>query len=297
MSELAVSSRVTHRPVPSAVIAGVLATAAAGWLVLTERMAGMDSGPGGDPGTLGWFAGTWAVMTVAMMLPASAPAVMRVVRARQARGPAAAVLFLAGYGAVWMLAGLAGYSLVQAARGLHLSTLAWSSAGRYVAAASVAAAGFYQLTAAKHRWLARCRAPKVQPGSHRIAGGLLAGAEHGGCCVACCWTLMAALYALGMMIITWTVLLTILIAGERLMPQPALSVYAAAVVLVVLGVTMAVSPTAVPALTAPPKARPMTMGVHGPMLRDGVVRAVNPIRPHGALSDPRARRRPDVRAR
>jgi predicted metal-binding membrane protein len=71
-----------------------------GWLVLIQRMAGMGSGPGGDPGALGWFAATRAVMTAAMMLPAAAPAVLGVVRARPSKAPAAALLFLAGYGAV-----------------------------------------------------------------------------------------------------------------------------------------------------------------------------------------------------
>lgn len=267
MRQLADIPRASSRLIPTTVIAGVLTATAASWFVLTERMAGMDTGPGGDPGTFGWFAGTWAVMTAAMMLPASAPTVMSVVRARRARAPATAALFLAGYGAVWMLAGLAGYSIVQIARGLHLSTLAWSSAGRYVAAASVAAAGLYQFTDAKHRWLARCTTPRFHPPSDRVAGVLLAGAEHGGCCVACCWTLMAALYALGMMSITWMVLLTVLIVSERLLPHPALAVFAVAAVLVVLGVAMAVSPTVVPALTIPHKARPMTMGARGPMRR------------------------------
>lgn len=264
MRQLAVRPRAESCLIPTAVIAGVLTAAAAGWLVLTERMAGMDSGPGGDPGALGWFAGTWAVMTAAMMLPASAPAVMRVARARRAQAPAAAVLFLAGYGTVWMLAGLAGYSLVQATRGLHLGALAWSSAGRYVAGASVAAAGLYQLTDAKRRWLARCTAPELHLRRYRIAGALLAGAEHGGCCVACCWTLMAALYAIGMMSITWMAMLTVLIVGERLLPHPALAVHAVAAVLVVLGVAMAASPAAVPALTIPPKAHPMTTGIREP---------------------------------
>jgi predicted metal-binding membrane protein len=247
------------------VIVGVLA--AAGWLLLTERMAGMDSGPGGDLGALGWFAGTWAGMTAAMMFPASVPAVMRVARERRAQAPEAALLFLVGYGAVWMLAGLAGYSLIQAGRGLHVDALAWSSAGRYVAGASVVAAGLYQFTGAKHRWLARCTAPERHPPSDRVAGALLLGAEHGVCCVACCWTLMSALYALGMMSITWTAVVTVLIVSERVVPRPALAAYAVAAVLVVLGVTMAASPTAVPTLTIPPKAHPMTMGVRGPMRR------------------------------
>lgn len=264
MRELAVSPRVTLRLVAPAVTVGVLAPAAAGWLVLTQRMAGMDNGPGGDPGALGWFAGTWAVMTAAMMLPASAPAVVRVVRGRRAHTSEAAVLFLVGYGAIWMLAGLAGYSLVQAGRGLHVGALAWSSAGRYLAGASVVAAGLYQLTAAKHRWLARCTEPERHPPSDRVAGALRAGAEHGGCCVACCGTLMAALYALGMMNITWMAVVTVLIVSERLVPRPAVAARTVAAVLVVLGLALALSPTAIPALTTPTKARPMTMGMRGP---------------------------------
>jgi predicted metal-binding membrane protein len=269
MRQLAVSSRPTFRLVPSAVIVGVLAAAAAGWCVLIERMAGMDSGPGGDPGALGWFAGTWAVMTAAMMFPASTSAVIRVVRGRRAHVPEAAVLFLLGYCAVWMVAGLTGYSLVQAGRDLHVGVLAWSSAGRYVAGACVVAAGLYQLTDAKHRWLSRCTATEPHSPSHRLAGALGLGAEYGGCCVACCWTLMAALYAVGMMSITWTAVITVLIVSERLAPRPALAVRAVAAALVVLGIAVAVSPASIPALTIPSRTRPMkmgptTMGMRGP---------------------------------
>ncbi len=32
-------------------------------------MAGMDAGPGTDPGSLGFYSGTWVVMMAAMMLP------------------------------------------------------------------------------------------------------------------------------------------------------------------------------------------------------------------------------------
>jgi predicted metal-binding membrane protein len=261
MTPLTLRPRAESRLIPTALLAAVLTAAASGWLVLAERMAGMDGGPGGDPGALGWFAGTWAVMTAAMMLPASAPGLLRLVRAWPSKVTAAAVLFLAGYGAVWMLAGLAGYSLIEAARGLHLGALAWSAAGHYLAGASVAAAGLYQLTDAKRRWLTRCAAPALPLARHPFAGALLAGAEHGSCCVACCWTLMAALYALGMMSITWMAMFTVLIVSERLLAHRALAVHAIAAVLVVLGVVLAVSPAAVPALTIPPKAHPMTMGM------------------------------------
>ena len=42
---LAITPRAESRLVPAASVAGVLAAAAAGWLVLVGRMAGMDSRP------------------------------------------------------------------------------------------------------------------------------------------------------------------------------------------------------------------------------------------------------------
>ena len=259
------------RVVSTGAVAAVLAAAAAGWLVLAQRMAGMDTGPGGDPGTLGWFAVSWAVMTAAMMLPASAPAVARLVRGGGAGAAAATVLFLLGYGAVWMLAGLAGYALVEAVRGGHAGALGWSSAGRYLAAATILAAAAYQLTAAKRRWLARCIDPDLPSPPGRAVGALRAGLEHGGCCVACCWTLMVALYALGMMSIVWMAVVTVLIVGERVLPRPALTATAVAAVLGVLGVAVAAWPAHLPGLTIPSGSHPaMMMRMAGPVPGAGV---------------------------
>jgi predicted metal-binding membrane protein len=267
MTAHAVSPHAESRLIPTAAAAGVLAGAAAGWLVLAPRMAGMDTSPGGGAGglgSLGWFAVTWIAMTAAMMLPASAPAVLQVVRGRRAGAPVTAAGFVTGYGGVWMLAGLAGYACVEAARALDVGALGWASAGRYVAAAAVVAAGLYQFTAVKRRWLERCTAPERHLPRPGIAGALGAGAAHGVCCVACCWTLMVALYALGIMSLTWMVLLTVLIAGERLVAQRSVAVPAVAAVLVVLGVGIAAAPASVPALTIPPTghhaARGMDMG-------------------------------------
>jgi predicted metal-binding membrane protein len=44
------------------------------------------------------------------------------------------------------------------------------------------------------------------------------GIEHGAWCVGCCWALMATLFALGVMSITWMVVIAALIAGEKLLP-------------------------------------------------------------------------------
>jgi predicted metal-binding membrane protein len=261
MTQLALTPRLESRLLPAAVLAGVLTATAAAWLVLIGRMAGMDTGPGGDPGAVGWFAATWAVMTVAMMLPAAAPAVLGLASARPARVPPAAALFVLGYVAVWMLAGLIGYVFVQAVRGLGLGALGWSAAGRYVAGAAIVAAGLYQLTDVKRRWLARCTAPDLHRGRESLTGSVRAGAEHGGCCVACCWTLMAALYALGIMSLVWMAVLTVLIAGERLLPRPDRAVWVVAAALVGIGLAVAFAPGSVPALTIPHAGHAMMMGM------------------------------------
>jgi predicted metal-binding membrane protein len=254
MTAHAVSPGAESRVVPAVVATGVLGAAAAGWIVLVDRMDAMampPATPGGDPGALGWFVVTWVVMTAAMMLPGSAPAIVRAVsgqRSRRAGVAPAAVAFVAAYGAVWLLAGLAGYAGVQGVRALHVSALGWSSAGRYLAAAALIAGGLYQLTGVKRQWLARCVAPEHRLTRSGVEAGVRAGAGHGVCCVTCCWTLMAALYALGIMSITWMVVLTVLIAAERLVPPSRVAV---AAVLLVLGVGVAAAPASMPGLTVP----------------------------------------------
>ncbi len=262
MTGVALDTRAGSRSLPLATLTALAAATAAAWVVLAGRMAGMYTGPGGDPGELAWFVPTWALMTAAMMLPATAPKVLHLTRARPAHRVVAATLFLAAYGAVWMAAGLFGYGLVQGVRALDAGVLGWAHAGRWLAAAALLAAAAYQLTPLKRRWLARCtdpRLPRPRPG---VRGALAGGLEHGGCCVACCWNLMAALYALGMMSLAWMAALTVLIAAERLLPRPALASRAVAVLLAAVGLAVAAAPASVPALTVPAGAhqRSMTMG-------------------------------------
>ena len=64
------------------------------------------------------------------------------------------------------------------------------------------------------------------------------GIEHGACCVGCCWALMAALFALGVMSLGWMALIAALIALEKLLPWKTVA-NAVAVVLVVLGLGVA----------------------------------------------------------
>jgi len=228
----------------------LLAVTAAAWALTADRMAGMNAGPGAELGGLGWFAVSWLVMMAAMMLPALAPMVVE--HGRHAAHAGAPALFAAGYLATWLAAGLVGYAAIEGVRSLDPGFLAWDEAGRYVAAGAIAAAGFYQLSAPKGACLRRCREratflrDRWRPGR---LGALRMGAEHGGWCVGCSWALMAALLALGVMSLTWMVLVAMLIAAERVLPRAArLSV---ALVLVVLGAWVALAPGEVPGLTLP----------------------------------------------
>lgn len=67
----------------------------------------------------------------------------------------------------------------------------------------------------------KCRSPmdfilhRMRPG---YAGALRMGVEHGAWCVACCWALMTALFALGVMNVGSMALIGAFIAGEKMLP-------------------------------------------------------------------------------
>jgi predicted metal-binding membrane protein len=44
------------------------------------------------------------------------------------------------------------------------------------------------------------------------------GAIHGAFCLGCCWLLMALLFVGGVMNLAWIALLSLLVAGEKLLP-------------------------------------------------------------------------------
>ena len=253
-------------------IATLLLLAAVAWVITDGRMAGMDMGPGTDPGTLGFWVTAWVVMMAAMMFPSIAPMVVMYVRIQQgkrANGAAAPYgatgLFVGGYLLAWSAAGLLGYGVLWLGHDLSPGFLAWDRGGRYVAGGVILAAAAYQLTPLKDVCLAKCRSPfqflftAWRPGR---VGALRMGLEHGGWCVGCCWALMAALIALGVMSVGWMVFVAALIAIEKLLPWKALANRGVALLLVVLGLGVAFAPGSVPGLTQPDSA-----AAHGAMER------------------------------
>ncbi|MDQ5875007.1 MAG: DUF2182 domain-containing protein [Actinomycetota bacterium] len=242
-------------------IGALVLLAAVSWLVTDERMAGMDMGPGTDPGTLGFWVTAWVVMMAAMMFPSIAPMVLmyaRIQEGKRTKGQAppfgATVVFVCGYLLVWTGAGLAGYAILSLGHELSPGFLAWDEAGPYVAGAVILAAAIYQLTPLKDVCLSKCRSPFTflltawKPGR---VGALRMGLEHGGWCVGCCWALMAALLALGVMSVGWMIFVAALIALEKLLPWKPVANRSIAILLAVLGLAVAFAPEHVPGLTVP----------------------------------------------
>jgi predicted metal-binding membrane protein len=238
------------------------------WLVTGDRMHGMDAGPGTDLGGLGWFVGVWVVMMAAMMFPSILPVILMYSRVRTGKreGGAAAVsvgttLFAGGYLVSWAAAGLFGYALFEALRSLEIGFLAWDEGGRFVAAGVLLGAALYELTPLKDTCLSECRAPFTfmrhswRPGS---VGAVRMGIAHGVWCVGCCWALMAALFALGVMSIGWMALIAAFIATEKMLPWKAVATRGVMAVLLALAIAVAVLPEDVPGLTLPdsPEAAP-----------------------------------------
>jgi predicted metal-binding membrane protein len=260
-------------PLPEVIRLGLIgilvALSAVAWLVTDDRMAGMDMGPGTDPGTLGFWISAWVVMMAAMMFPSIAPMVLmqiRIQEAKRERGQAAShgatLLFVAGYLLVWSGAGLVGYAVLWAGHEVAPAFLAWDEAGPYVAGAVIFAGGVYQLTPFKDACLTRCRSPfeflltAWKPGR---LGALQMGVEHGAWCVGCCWALMASLIALGVMSVGWMILIAALIALEKLLPWKAVANRSIAILLAALGLAVAFAPQDVPGLTLPSAAGGSTM--------------------------------------
>ena len=141
----------------------------------------MDAGPGTDPGSLGFYLSTWAVMMAAMMLPSALPAVVSYGGVVTHRGPraGATAAFVAGYLALWAASGLLAYAVLEAGRAAVARPFAWDHAGQWVAAAVLVVAAVYELTPAKRACLARCRESRRDaPGSALSRGsGTAAGAS------------------------------------------------------------------------------------------------------------------------
>jgi predicted metal-binding membrane protein len=210
--------------VTAAVLAALLGLAGTCWVVAIHQMNGMDMGTGTQLGAFGFFIAVWVAMMVAMMLPGAIPAAMR--RAN-VRGSARAVpLFVGSYLAVWALAGVVLYALYRP----H---------GTAVAGGVVIAVGLYELTPLKRYCRQRCRE------------SFRSGVGFGLYCVGSNVGLILMPVVLGVMSLTWMVVATVLMVGQKLLPARALVDVPLGLAIVGLGIFVLMVPSALPGLTSP----------------------------------------------
>src|SRR5262245_3848032 len=231
----------------------ILGAAAAAWVSVVRSSLQGDDMLMTMPMPATWADGTafvigWAVMMAAMMLPSALP-MMSLYGAihRHKVAPAHRVVAegvsVASFTAVYLVACAASGVPVYLA---HTALMAVPGSGfAYGIAVVLVAAGAFQLSPLKQACLRACRSPlgfllgHWQPGRW---GSLALGWYHAMYCLGCCWALMLVLVAAGAMGLGWVLLITAVVAAEKLLPAGEWVARATGVALVVLGVIVAVRP-------------------------------------------------------
>jgi predicted metal-binding membrane protein len=175
-----------------------------------------------------------------------------------------ALIFVAGYLVTWAGVGLVAFALTVAGRSVTGGVFAWDRAGQWIAGGTLIAAAIYELTPLKDMCLGRCRSPLgFLLGAWRDGrtGALRMGLANGAWCVGCCWALMASLFALGVMSVTWMAVLAGIIAIEKTLPWRRAATYGTAALLLCLGVLVLAAPDAIPGFTVPPMPSPGMNGM------------------------------------
>jgi predicted metal-binding membrane protein len=231
----------------------LLLVAAAAWVfVVLSSVHGEDMAMAMPMSISGGFLfiACWAVMMTAMMLPSALPmialygAMQRGAVAPGTKGVPQAVFTLVYLG-LWAATGLPVYFAHTLLAALAGSTLA------YAIAVILVAAGAYQLSPLKQVCLRVCRSPLGFLLGHWRAGrrgSLALGWSHALYCLGCCWALMLVLVAAGAMGLPWVLLITAVVAAEKLMSGGEWIARVAGSALVLLGVTVALRPDLVTAL-------------------------------------------------
>lgn len=193
------------------------------------------------------FAAMWGVMMLAMMLPSAWPSISSFRQVAHARGEpwagALSLVMMSAYFLVWLAFGMLAYGA-----GLALNSAAMLSSvlGRVLpiaAAGGLIVGGLYQLTPWKIACLTHCRDP-LHFVTFRPGGGwreaVRLGVLQGELCVGCCWGLMLMQLVLGMASVPLIIGIAIVIAAEKLLPEPAIVAQGIGLVAVTIGVVLAV---------------------------------------------------------
>jgi predicted metal-binding membrane protein len=178
---------------PVAVLAGVA------WLLLALLSLQGDGGGHAahtvthGPQSASWAMLAWMLMSFAMMVPATLPAVRHVafnsIDARRAR---AMTIYVAAYLAVWVAFGAIAFALIEAVRALV------TAGDRALVATVLAIATVWQLTRIKRRAIVACKRTVPLPPDGLRADRACArfGLLQAWRCIVACWPLMLLMAAM-----------------------------------------------------------------------------------------------------
>jgi predicted metal-binding membrane protein len=177
-------------------------------------------------GGLGLLA-AWQVMTVAMMLPGTLPAVLHIGRARRQ------MVFLAVYALAWT-----GFALVAFVgdMGLHALVHSWPPAAQHenlIPAAVLGLAAAYQVSPWKRAGLEACRRPAKINGQGLI-DALKAGIDYSRQCLLAGWALMLIMFSAGVANLYWMAALALAMLAEKTLPSKDAPRYVVAAALALL---------------------------------------------------------------
>jgi len=173
----------------------------------------------------GLFVVGWTLMTMAMMLPTSAPLILlfhRMVSGRSQAGWLVASL-VAGYLGVWATFGLSLHLVMQVLRSAA-ARVAWLDRNPWAAGAAILlGAGLYQFSPLKYACLDKCRSPWMfltgrWRGVRPAREAFRLGAAHGVYCLGCCWSLMLVMFVAGMGSLAWMLALGVAMGAEKNFP-------------------------------------------------------------------------------
>ena len=190
----------------------------------------------------------WAAMTFAMMLPTAAPMTLAyadiAATAAAKREPVVSPLILiSGYLTVWLAFAALATVLQWLLGRLALLDTGPATASGLLAGAIFVGAGAYQFSALKHACVTLCQRPLPFFLAHWTtdpAGVFRLGLRQGVYCVGCCWAMMLAMFAVGVMNVVWMALLGAVMGLEKVMATTRFS-RAIGVVLIAIGAVFVVT--------------------------------------------------------
>ena len=164
----------------------------------------------------------WAMMA-AMMVPAAAPAVVRIAGAPPGGRAAKALAFAVVYFGVWAAFGAAAALLQIGLESEDLCSEDMALRSSAAAGLSLVAIGLYQLSPLKRACLRLCRSAEISPMRYSLA------------CLGSSWALMGVLFVFGVMNMVWMAALALWVLAEKALPWGGRLATAAGIALIAWG--------------------------------------------------------------